>query len=173
MQTTDPRWLVLAAPEGPDPHSVDQLRGILDRAGLEVGHNDPLLRTPAGALPIIGGEITAVESSWLGEGAHTPYLQVHGVSANLEQCGLLFDLAVAGRLLIGVEPSPPHAIICGEGLDPADLVDISRPPWLDIYCQVTSAEQLHDCLHGDVETYRYIAPGLQALWGPRSQWPED
>lgn len=173
MQTTDPRWLVLAAPEGPDLQSMDELRGVLDRYELQVGRNDPLLRTQDGALPVIGGETTAVESSWLGAGAHTPYLQVHGVSANQKQCDLLFELAVAGRLLIGVEPGPPHAIICGEGLDPEDLVDTSRPPWLDVYCQVSSAEQLHECLQGDVETYRYFAPGLSVLWGPRSQWPED
>ena len=148
-------WLVLAAPEGPDPAGVDRLRRLLERHGLAADGGDALLRTRDGRLPVIGGEETPVESAWLGPGAHTPYLQVHGISANLEQCRLLFHAAVAARLLIGVEPGPPHAVICGRGLDAEDLADPARPPELEVFCLVDSPAELRDCLHGEVEAYRY------------------
>ncbi|QGU05063.1 hypothetical protein [Corynebacterium comes] len=154
MKTSDRRhWLVLAAPEGPDPGGVDKLRRLLDRHGLVAGRTDSLLRARDGSLPLIGGEETPVESAWLGPGAHTPYFQVHGISANLAQCRLLFDVAVTARLLIGVEPGPPHAVICGGVLDADDL-----PPGLDMYCLVDSAEELHACLHGGDEAWHYDRP---------------
>lgn len=127
------RWLVLAAAEGPDPGGVAKLRELLESHGLQP---DSMLN-----LPVIGGEVTPIESAWLGPGAHTPYFQVHGISANLAQCRLLFDVAVTGRLLIGVEPGPPHAIICAGALDPEDYFEDPGE-----YCLVDTPEQLHECL---------------------------
>lgn len=159
MKTSDQRhWLVLAAPEGPDPAGVEKLRHLLDRHGLVAGLTDSLLRTRDGDLPFIGGDETPVESAWLGPGAHTPYLQIHGISANLEQCRLLFDAAVAARLLIGVEPGPPHAVICGGVLDADEYLDPARPAELEVFCLVNSPEELHDCFHGNVNYYRYDRP---------------
>jgi hypothetical protein len=140
-------WLVLASAEGPDEASVAQLRELLERHGLRA---EVMLRDHTGGLPVIGGEETAIESAWLGEGAHTPYFQVHNISANPAQCRLLFDIAVTARLLIGVEPGPPAAVICGGVLDPADY--FADP---DQCCVVDTPEQLHDCLHGNADTYRY------------------
>ena len=151
-------WLVLAAPEGPDPAGVEKLRRLLERHGLTAGGGDALLRTRDGRLPVFGGEVTPVESAWLGPGAHTPYLQVHGISANPAQCGLLFDAAVAARLLLGVEPGPPHAVVCGGALDPEDYLDPSRPPELEVFCRVESPEELRDCLRGNADAYRYDRP---------------
>lgn len=134
-------WLVLASAEGPDVAAVKRLRELLKSYGLG---------TDAVQEAVIGGEPTAVESAWLGEGAHTPYLQVHNISANPEQCRLLFDAAVTARLLLGVEPGPPTAIICGGVLDPEDYFEDAGE-----CCVVSSAEELHDCLHGAAERYRY------------------
>ncbi|RSZ62872.1 hypothetical protein EAH68_08800 [Corynebacterium hylobatis] len=134
-------WLVLASAEGPDATAVENLRELLESHGLS---------TDAVQVPVIGGEATAIESAWLGEGAHTPYLQVHNISANLEQCRLLFHIAVTARLLIGVEPGPPTAIICGGVLDPEDYFEDPGE-----CCVVDTPEQLHDCLRGNADTYRY------------------
>lgn len=134
---------------------VDRLRQLLERRGLAGGGGDALLRSGNGSLPVIGGEVTPIESAWLGPGAHTPYLQVHGISANPAQCRLLFDAAVTARLLIGVEPGPPHAVVCGGALDPDDYLDPARPAELEVFCLVDSPTQLHDCLHGNVDAYRY------------------
>lgn len=134
-------WLVLASAEGPDVAAVKRLRELLEGQGLS---------TDAVQVALIGGEPTAIESAWLGAGAHTPYLQIHNISANPQQCRLLFDAARTARLLIGVEPGPPTAIICGGVLDPEDYFEDPGE-----CCLVSTPEQLHDCLHGGADRYRY------------------
>ena len=139
-------YLILVALElAPD---LAGIRVVLDRWNLTPGGSDPLLHAPDGTLPVIGGEATAIESSWLGAGASSVYLQIHGISANEQQCRLIFELATAGRLILGVEPGPPHLVVCGGTHDPETVIDDTRPPELETVCFVDTWEELHRALSG-------------------------
>jgi len=139
-------YLILVALE----HTPDLagVRTVLDRWGLAPSVTDPLLHAPDGRLPVLGGEATAIETSWLGAGATSVYLQVHGIAATEEQCRLIFELATAGRLILGVEPGPPHLVVCGGTHEAEIVVDDTRPPELETVCFVDTWEQLHRALNG-------------------------
>ncbi|AWB81516.1 hypothetical protein C3B44_03395 [Corynebacterium yudongzhengii] len=66
------------------------------------------------------------ESSYLGSASF--YGQLFGITPSPAACSLLFDLAVAGPLIITCEPGPPQIVLCGAGIEPAEVVDESIPP---------------------------------------------
>ncbi|RNE49537.1 hypothetical protein C5L39_04085 [Corynebacterium alimapuense] len=129
------------------PADLPALRSVLARHHLQPGRQDPLLYGPSGQLPIIGGEPTAIEISWLGEGAVACYGQVHSITANPEQCQLLFELASQGCLVLGSEPGPPHVIICGGTHLPDVVIDDTLPPEWETVCFIDSPGQLHQLFH--------------------------
>lgn len=156
--------------EDPD---LPAIRRILAAAGLSPGTRTPLLVDAAGNPPLMGGQELAFESSWLGEGARSFYGQIYNAALTEEQCALIYELAVAGNLVLAPDGGPPHLVVCGRTHEPDEVHDESAPPWLEIVCFVDSAEELHRALHGGWKPFRSTFLDQGTIWGPREEWPTD
>lgn len=147
-----------------DPN-LAAIRAILSRHGI--------LSDQRWLCREFGGAEMHFETSWLGEGASSFYGQIFQAELNLPQCELLFELAVEGNLVLTPELGPPHLLVCGNTHSPEEVHDETAPPWLEEICFLDSARQLHDCLHGEWETFRSTFLDRGTDWGPREQWPKS
>ncbi|AGF72968.1 hypothetical protein [Corynebacterium halotolerans] len=156
--------------EDPD---LDEIRRIFATHGLSSGTRTPLLVDAAGNPPRMGGQELAFESSWLGEGARSFYGQIYNAALNEQQCALIYELAVAGNLVLAPDGGPPHLVVCGRTHEPDEVHDESAPPWLEVVCFVDSADELHRALHGRWEPFCSTHLDRGTIWGPRAEWPTD
>ncbi|MGP6172752.1 hypothetical protein [Corynebacterium sp. A21] len=150
-------------PIAEDP-SLPAIRAVLANHGL--------LRTEVLLCTEFGGARMYFESSWLGEGARSFYGQLFGAELNQAQCHLIYELAVAGNLVLVPDFGPPHLIVCGGTHEPDEVHNETVPPWLEEICFVSSAAELHRCVHGEWELFRSTFLDEGTMWGPRSDWPD-
>lgn len=148
--------------EDPD---LPAIRTVLARHGI-LGEQRWLCRE-------FGGGEMHFEASWLGAEARSFYGQIFRAELNPAQCALLFELAVAGNLVLTPETGPPHLLVCGDTHSPEEVHNETVPPWLEEICFLDSARQLHDCLHGGWRSFRSTHLDQGTIWGPRSRWPES
>lgn len=127
------------------------LARFLEQRGLEVGPSPDSthhLRGPDGDLRFDG--------SWTD--LHLDPLDQEGpVSGGIwhasltdEECGFIYDMCVAGKMLIFNPQGDPLAVIPGRVLHPLDLPEEVEPgdtAWVD------SAEELKDALSGNFERF--------------------
>lgn len=130
--------LTLTALDNPD---MSAIRQVLGDHGL----------TPEGIF--LSGPFT-FETSYLGPEATSFYGQIFQTEPDTALCRLVFELAVAGPLLVSVSPGPPHLVICGNGIDVRDVTDESVPPWLEVIAVVDTPEELERALRGGWEKFR-------------------
>lgn len=104
--------------------------------------------------PLIDDHVDAFETSWLGDEARSFYGQLYGVVPHAVICGLLFDLAGAGPLLLTCSPGPPHIVMRDGTFEIADVTDESVPPWLEVVCVVATPAELREVLTGTIRPYR-------------------
>lgn len=94
------------------------------------------------------------ESSYLGPEATSFYGQIFQTEPGPQLCRLVFELAVAGPLLVSVSPGPPHLVVCGDGIDVRDVTDESVPPWLEVVAVVDTPSELERALTGEWGEFR-------------------
>lgn len=149
-------------PIAEDP-SLPGIRAVLTRHGL--------LRDEVLLCSEFGGSKMYFEASWLGVGARSFYGQIFGADVTQPQCDLIYELAMAGNLVLVPDFGPPHLIVCGHTHDPDEVHNETVPPWLEEICFVSSATELHRCLHGEWESFRSVFLDEGTVWGPRAGWP--
>lgn len=124
-----------------DVPDLPAIRRVLDSHGLK----------PDGIF--LTGPYT-FETSYLGPEARSFYGQIFQAEPGAELAELVFELAVAGPLLVSVSPGPPHLVVCGGSIDVEEVTDESVPPWLEVVAVVDKPAQLLQALSGEWEKYR-------------------
>lgn len=136
--------LTLTALEPPD---LADIRAILTKHGLSCDGGIHL------SSPALGE--ASFETSYLGEEARSFYGQIFRAEpTNDTLLELVFDLAVAGPLLVTVAPGPPHIVVCGDAFAVEDVTDESVPPWLEVVVVVDKPAELGHALRGGWLDYR-------------------
>lgn len=130
-----------------DPPDLARIRAVLAGYGLSTDG-----RYLSG--PLIDAFLPAFETSYLGASARSFYGQLFRFRPTPRNCELLYDLAVAGPLLITCEPGPPHIVACGGRFDVRDLTDESVPPECEVIASVDKPAELYEALCGIIEPYR-------------------
>lgn len=135
--------LTLTTLEHPD---LSAIRTVLTHHGL---HSE-------GGITLTGPQLDSAtfETSYLGPGARSFYGQIFEAEPDPALSELVFALAVAGPLLVTVDPAPPHIIVCGKSFAAADVVDESIPPWWEVVVFVDTPAELSEALDGGWRRYR-------------------
>lgn len=138
--------VALDTPERPDGPDVAGIRAVLQRHGLRSDGRIGLIGPPLGPATF--------ETSYLGPEARSFYGQIFSARPDAALSELVFELAVAGPLLLTVAPGPPHIVVCGSGFAAEDVTDESVPPWLEVVAIVDKPTELHAALTGGWRPFR-------------------